>query len=317
MTAVSKWVAAGSSAAVFAGGLFLGVPTAAAAPGDAACQQAFNQYESALGAAGITQATVADLESAVDAAAAAEAAYTPLQQGVDDAEAALAAAEAQLADDEAAKDAAEEALEEAQDTGDPEAIEAAQIAYETADEARGDSRDAVELRESELNAAMVSPELIQARDALDAAVANFESLLAAVSLDEASATNLMGLFEAYLTACDPDTPGVDPVVTPPATPPVVQPVAPPVNAPGNTLASAPAGAPGSTTPSVGAALIATPAGGGNAAVATNKGLNVQTAVEAEPGVDPGLALLAGLLAAGIAVPAAVARRMRRTERARN
>ncbi|WP_395398513.1 hypothetical protein ACHMXB_11835 [Arthrobacter sp. UC242_113] len=316
MTAASKWVAAGSSAAVLAGGLFLGVPTAAAAPGDAACQQAFNQYESALGAAGITQATVADLESAVDAA---EAAYVPVQQVVDDAEAALAAAEAQLADDEAAKDAAEEALEEAQETGDPEAIEAAQIAYETADEARGDSRDAVELRESELNAATVSPELIQARDALNAAVANFEALLAAVSLDEASATSLMGLFEGYLTACDPDSPGVDPVV-PPVTPPVVPPVAPPVNAPGSTPVNAPGGtpgnAPGSTTPAVAGAVSATPAGGGTGAVATNKGLNVQTAVEAEPNNDPGLALLAGLLAAGIAVPAAVARRLRRMERTR-
>lgn len=310
MTAVSKWVAAGSSAAVFAGGLFLGTPTAAAAPGNAACQQAFNQYESALGAAGITQATVADLESTVDAAAAAEAAYMPLQQVVDDAEAALAAAETQLAADEAAKDAAEEALEEAQAAGDPEAIEAAQVAYETADEARGDSRDAVELRESELNAALVAPELIQARDALDAAVANFEALLAAVSLDEASATSLMGLFEAYLTACNPDSPGVDPAVTPPVTPPVVPPVTPLVNAPRNT----PANAPESTTPAVAGAVSAAPAGGGVAVVATNKGLNVQTAVEAEPGVDPGLALLAGLLAAGFAVPTAVAMRMRRMER---
>ncbi|WP_185982199.1 hypothetical protein [Arthrobacter sp. KBS0703] len=49
-------------------------------------------------------------------------------------------------------------------------------------------------------------------------------------------------------------------------------------------------------------------------MATNKGLNVQTAAHAEPGVHPGLALLAGLLAAGIAVPATVALRMRRLER---
>ena len=39
--------------------------------------------------------------------------------------------------------------------------------------------------------------------------------------------------------------------------------------------------------------------------------------KAEPGVHPGLALLAGLLAAGIAVPAAVAMRMRRLERSRS
>ena len=58
MTAVSKWVAAGSSAAVFAGGLFLGAPAAVAAPGDAVCLQAFIQFEAALSAAGITEATL-------------------------------------------------------------------------------------------------------------------------------------------------------------------------------------------------------------------------------------------------------------------
>lgn len=76
--------------------------------------------------------------------------------------------------------------------------------------------------------------------------------------------------------------------------------------------------PGRTTPVVTKPVTAGPAGAGNAAavVATNKGLNVQTAAAAEPGVHPGLALLAGLLIAGVAVPAAVALRMRRLERTR-
>ena len=102
-------------------------------------------------------------------------------------------------------------------------------------------------------------------------------------------------FEAFLAACNPDAGGVDPAVTPPVTVPA---------------------APGSTTPAVANAVSVTPAGGGTPAVATNKGLNVQTSAQAEPGVHPGLALLAGLLAAGIAVPAAVAMRMRRLERTR-
>ena len=117
-------------------------------------------------------------------------------------------------------------------------------------------------------------------------------MLSAVSLDETSAANLMGLFEAFLAACNPDAIGVDPVGTPPVT------------APGNTVPTA-------TNP-----VSSTPVGGGTATVATNKGLNVQTAAEVEPATHPGLALLAGLLAAGIAVPSVVAMRMRRLERTR-
>ncbi len=60
----------------------------------------------------------------------------------------------------------------------------------------------------------------------------------------------------------------------------------------------------------------TPAGAGAATGGTNKGFNVQTAAEVEPATHPGLALLAGLLAAGIVVPSAVAVRMRRLERTR-
>ena len=307
MTAVSKWVAAGSSAAVFAGGLFIGAPTAIAAPGDAACQQASVQFEAALAAAGITEESIARLDALAEVTASAEAAFMAAQQAIEDGPgAALAAAEAQLAADEAAKDAAEDALVEAQTSGDPDAIAAAQAAYDAADDARGESRDALELRQAEYDAAWTSQEFLDVKDAFDTAVAAFEQELAAVSLDEGSAASLAGLFEAFLAACNPDSVGVDPVVTPPVT------------VPDTTT-------PGGTTPAVANPVTAAPtgvgttpgAGVGTATVATNKGLNVQTAAETEPGGHPGLALLAALLAAGISVPAAVALRMRRLERGRN
>ena len=309
MTAVSKWVAAGSSAAVFAGGLFIGAPTAIAAPGDAACQQASVQFEAALAAAGITEESIARLDALAEVTASAEAAFMAAQQAIEDGPgAALAAAEAQLAADEAAKDAAEDALVEAQTSEDPDpvAIEAAQAAYDAADDARGESRDALELRQAEYDAAWTSQEFLDVKDAFDTAVAAFEQELAGVSLDEGSAASLAGLFEAFLAACNPDSVGVDPVVTPPVT------------LPDSTT-------PGGTTPAVTNPVTGAPTGGGTtpgagvgtATVATNKGLNVQTAAETEPGGHPGLALLAALLAAGISVPAAIALRMRRLERGRN
>jgi hypothetical protein len=298
---VSKWVAAGSSAAVFAGGLFLGAPTASAAPGDPACVQASTQFEAALAAAGITEATIADLESKAAIAADAEASYLAMVEAAGAVPAAeLATAQAALDDAIAATAAAEAAEEEAEESGDPAAITAAQDATAAAEDAEDAARQAVTDLTAAYNAAINTPEIVAAQDAFDAAAADFEAALAAVSLDEASAADLAGLFEAFLAACNPDSTGVDPV-----TPPVSAPVTAPVTAPG------------STTPAVANAVNETPAGGGTALAATNKGLNVQTAAEAEPGVHPGLALLAGLLAAGIAVPAAVAMRMRRLERSRN
>ncbi|MFE4544794.1 hypothetical protein [Arthrobacter sp. NPDC056727] len=296
MTAVSKWVAAGSSAAVFAGGLFLGAPAAVAAPGDPACVQASTQFEAALAAAGITEATVADLESKAAIAADAEALYNSLVEAAGAVPAAeLATAQAALDDAIAATAAAEAAEEEAEDSGDPAAISAAQDATAAAEAAEDAARQAVTDLTAAYDAATNTPEIVAALDAFNAAAADFDAALATVSLDEASAADLAGLFDAFLAACNPDSPA-DPAVTPPVTAPVT--------------------GPGSTTPGVTNAVDLANAGGGTAAVATNKGLNVQTAAEAEPGVHPGLALLAGLLAAGIAVPAAVALRMRRLERAR-
>jgi hypothetical protein len=302
MTAASKWAAAGSSAAVLVGGLFLGVPSAAAAPGDPACEQASTQFEAVLSAAGITETTVADLESKAAIAADAEALYLSMVESAGAVPAAqLGAAQAVLDDAVAATAAAEAAEEVAEDSDDLAAITAAQEATEAAEQAEEEARKAVADLTAAYDAAISTPDIIAAQDAFDAAAADFDAALAAVSLDEASAADLAGLFEAFLTACNPDSPGTDPV-TPPVTPPVTGPV------------PAPATSPGSTTPDAANAVDLANSGAGTAAVATNRGLNVQTAAEAEPGVHPGLALLAGLLAAGIAVPAAVALRMRRLER---
>ncbi|MFJ5861900.1 hypothetical protein ACIQCM_10795 [Pseudarthrobacter sp. NPDC092439] len=270
MTAVSKWVAAGSSAALLAGGLFLGAPAASAAPGDAACLQASTQFEAALAAAGITEESVAQLEAAAEAAAAAEAKYFDL---LDAAEAGplaeLEAAEADLEAASAATVEAEAALAAAQGSGDADAIAEAETARDEAVAAETAAAQLVDDLTAAYEAAVSTPEILAAEEAYDAAVAEFEAALGMLSLDEESAANLMALFDAFLAACNPEAIGSDtPAVVPAATPVV------------------------------------------------NKGLNVQTAVEAEPATHPGLALLAGLLAAGIAVPSGVALRMRRLESAR-
>lgn len=292
MTAVSKWVAAGSSAAVLAGGLFLGTPAAVSAPGGAACLQASSQFEAALSAAGITEASVALLEASSQAAATAQEAYAALAEAASaDESAAVAVAIDDLEAARAAADAAEAAAEDAEDSGDPAAIAAATAAADEAEAAADSAEQALQDRQDAYNAAIDTPEIREALAALEAAARDFEAALAAVSLDEASAADLTGLFEAFLAACNDDAVVVDPVVT----------------------------SPGRTTPVVAKPVTAAPAGAGNAiaAVAKNKGLNVQTAASAETGVHPGLALMAGLLAAGIAVPAAVALRMRRRERTRS
>lgn len=305
MTSVSKWVAAGSSAAVFAGGLLIAAPMASAAPGDAACLQASVQFEAALGAAGITETSVADIEAASEAAAAAEATYVALVSAAGAGpRATLEDATADLATARAAAVAADAAKDQAEASGNAAAIKAAKDAHDAAEAAEEAAEVAVRDLEEAYTAAISTPEILEAQGALDLAVEAVQDALAAVSLDEASAENLMGLFQAFLAACNPDAIGVDPVGTPVVTPPV----------------DAPVNASESTTPAVANPVGAPPAGTGTAktaAVATNRGLNIQTAAVAEPGVHPGLALLAGLLAAGIAVPAAVALRMRRLERSRN
>lgn len=188
MTAVSKWVAAGSSAAVLAGGLFLGAPAAVAAPGDAACLQASSQFEAALSAAGITEESVALLEASSQAAAEAEATYLALLEAAGAGpKAAFDTATAALEAARTAKDAAEEALTDAQDSGDPTAIAEAQAAKDAAETAEDDAEQAALDLEAAYTAAISSPEILAAQGAMDTAVADFEAALAAVSLDDATA----------------------------------------------------------------------------------------------------------------------------------
>jgi hypothetical protein len=313
MTSVSKWVAAGSSAAVLAGGLFIGTPLAAAAPGDPACVQAGVQYEAALAAAGITEDTIARLEAASEAVAAAEETYMELFQAAE--ASAAAAVDAAVAELEAARaevEATDRAKDAADASGDAAARRAAGEAHDAAEIREADALLALEEANAAFDTATDTEEIRAAQEALDSAVAAFEQELAGVSLDDATAMEIMRLFEAFLAACNPDPVGEEPVNTPVVTPPSVT---TPVDTSGGTPRSTtPAGtSPVSTTP-VGAAPV-----GGTTAVpvaGVNRGLNVQTAAAAEPADHPGLALLAGLLAAGIAVPAVVALRMRRLQRAR-
>lgn len=60
----TRWIAAGSSAAVLAAGLLLSAPAAHATEGDPACTQASTQLATALGATGLTEAYLAQLEAA-------------------------------------------------------------------------------------------------------------------------------------------------------------------------------------------------------------------------------------------------------------
>jgi hypothetical protein len=306
MTSVSKWVAAGSSAAVFAGGLFIGMPVASAAPGDAACVAASVQYEAALAAAGITAESYAELEALAEAAAVAEGAYYDrLEASIAAADKALNDARVRLAEADAAERAAEDVLEKAQESGDAAAIEAAQAALTAAGQEEDLAEEALELLEkAPADAAANTPEVLAALQASDEAAAAFDEKLATFSLDQETSDAITALFEAFLDACNPDAIGVDPVVTPPA-------VTTPINTSGGTT-------PGGTSPVSANPVGAAPVGGTTAVpvAGVNRGLNVQTAAAVEPADHPGLALLAGLLAAGIVVPGAVALRLRRLERSR-
>lgn len=286
---------------------------ASAAPGDAACVAAGVQYEAALAAAGITEDTIARLEAASDAVAAAEDRYMELFQAVeasagaaaDAAFAELEAARAEVAATDAAKDAADA-------SGDAAAKKAAGDAHDAAEEREAAAEQALQEATAAYNAAVESEEIRAAEEAMDLAVAAFEQELAGVSLDDATAMEIMRLFAAFLAACNPDAVGTDPVDTPVATPPSGT---TPVDTSGGTP---PRTTPGGTNPVSANTVGAAPVGGTTAVpvAGVNRGLNVQTAAAAEPADHPGLALLAGLLAAGIVVPAAVALRMRRLERSR-
>lgn len=281
---VKGWVAAGSSATLLVGGLVLGAPAAVAAPTDAACLQASGQFTTALTAAGITPASVTGLELAAEAVVVAEEQYFLL------ADAAAGELDVQL-------EAAWAELEAAEVAEDPVAIAAA--------EAR------IAELEAAIELALGTPEILAAEQTLDAAIGNLDAQLNMLALDEATAEQILVLFKQFLAACDGAGTGA-PVTTPVVAPAPAAPVAPApavtTPAPAPIAQLAPVAAPAPVAPAVTAPEPAAP-------VAMNPGMNMQTAATTDQ-EHPGVALVAALLAGGIAVPAAVAVRMHRLQRHR-
>ncbi|GAA1764893.1 hypothetical protein [Kocuria aegyptia] len=263
MTAGKTWAAAGASAAMLAGGLFLAAPAAVAAPGDPACLQATAQLDAALAGAGLTPGSLGALDLSAEAVAAAEAQYAALVEG---------AGGPSLQELEAAA----AALMAAQESGDPAAVAQAEARL-------------VEL-DQQLTAALGALDPAVAEQALaDAAVA-FEALLAELALDEATVDQLLGLLEQAVVACEgPAAPA--PVVAPaPALPAPVG--AAPVEA-----------APVEAAPVEAAPVEAAPAPVEAPPAAVNPGLNMQTAAaehERRPGAGLLAGLLAAGIAASAA-----------------
>ncbi len=285
MTAAKTWAAAGSAATMLVGGLVLGAPAAVAAPGDAACLQATNQFDAALAGAGLTPESIMALDRTADAVASIEAQYTALVEG---------AGGPSLAELQAAA----AALAAAQESGDPAAVAQA------------------EARIAELDAALaaalgtVDPAALEA--ALAETGATFDALLAELALDEATVNQLLVLLEQAVVACEGQI-GQPPVVAP-VTPAPAAPVAPaPAPAEAAPVVQTPVpGTPAVETPALEAPTVEAPAQAAPGAV--NPGLNMQTAA-AEQSAGPGTGLLVGLFAAGSALSAAVAVRLRRRGRA--
>ncbi|MHA7240941.1 hypothetical protein [Arthrobacter sp. TMS1-12-1] len=312
MISTKTWVAAGSTATLLAGGLFLGAPMASAAPGDAACLQASTQFNTALGLAGVDirfvdqfeLATAAVVEAAANLEAVTQAALT--SQVAVDAEAALVVAEddyeaavALVATEQGEYDDA--VLLAEGDLEDPAVVEA-QRQLTLALAAQAEALNLAELAETAYLEATYTPEVQRAEEAFATADGAASDLLAQLNMDEALANEILALFEAFLTACDAGAIGVDPAPVVP-TGPGVTPVVP---APVVPVAVPPAPV----------AVPATPGPVVTAPTGTNKGLNVQTAVATEDN-SAAVTLIAALLALGVAVPAATAARMRRLERAQH
>jgi hypothetical protein len=316
MIVAKKWVAAGSTATLLAGGLFLGAPAATAAPGDAVCLDASVQFNAALGAAGIDLAFVSQLEVAVANIVSATENFLAVTVELDLEGLSLAADEAVLAADAAGEEyitaqaAADVAFEssvfvDAEGNPAPESDPAvidlqilADAAYERSLVADGVAEAAV----AAFNGAIATDAYVTAEANLDAAALEADTLIAQLGGDDVLAAEIVSLFKAFLAACDAGAIGVDPA-TPIAVP--VAPVAP--VGPGVT----PVG-PAPVAPEV---VVVTPAPVVVAPVTgTNKGLNVQTAVNTEDN-SAAVTLIAALLAVGVAVPVATGARMRRLERA--
>ncbi|WP_159616579.1 hypothetical protein [Arthrobacter zhaoguopingii] len=282
-----KWVATGSTATLIAGGLFFGAPAASAAPGDAACLQASVQFNAALNAAGIDVAFVNQLEVATAAVVAAGETLATVTASLNveglavEAETtASAAAEAQrlVIEAEVAIEAAVQAaiLADLDGDGDPE-NDPAVIAARAA---------LIPLAEQERIAAEAA---VAAKAAYAAVQVNAELVSAQAAFDAAVVQA-----DALIAQLSGDEALAAELIA------LFK----------AFLAACDAGAIGVTpvvNPTVPVTVIPTPTG-------TNKGMNVQTAAATEDN-SAALALIAGLLAAGVAVPVAMAARMRRLERA--
>lgn len=290
MIVTKKWVAAGSTATLLAGGLFFGAPMASAAPGDAACLQASTQFNAALGAAGVDVNFVNQFEAvtaevvvaaenlfAVSASLNLDALILAAEEASDiAAQAQLDVEEAQIAVDAAVALATEEDVDGDGDPENDQRVIDARAALAAAADAETVAVNASLAATAAAEAALADPALIAAEAELEAVSLEADALLAQLSGDEALAAELLALFKAFLVACDASAIGVDPV-TP--------------------------------TPVVNQAPTVTPTG-------TNRGLNVQTAVPVKDD-SSAVALIAALLAVGVAVPVATAARMRRLERAQD
>ena len=189
-------------------------------------------------------------------------------------------------------------------------LEAAWAELETAETAEDpEAITAAETRIAELEAAILlaldTPEILAAEQTLNAATKTLDAQLNMLALDEATAEQILVLFKQFLAACDGAGIGA-PVTTPVVAPAPAAPVAPaPVV---TTPAPVPVAVPAPVAPVLTAPEQAAPA-------AMNPGMNMQTAATIDQ-EHPGVALVAALLAAGIAVPAAVAVRMHRLQRHR-
>ncbi len=285
-TAVKGWVTAGSAASLLLGGLVLGAPAAVAAPGDAACLQASGQFNAALVAAGITAGSVTQLERTAEAVVVAEEQY-------------FALLDAAAGDLYVQLETALEDLDAAETAGDPEAVAAAEARI-------------VEL-EAVLELALDTPDILAAEQVLYDATDALDAQLSALALDEASSEQLLVLFKQFLTACE-GAGGGAPVTAPVGNPSAPEPVAPTPAAP---VTAAPVTADPVTVDPVVITAPAPAAPAPAASVAVNPGLNIQTAAAPDREPHPGAALVAALLAAGIAVPTATALRMHRLQRRRS
>lgn len=282
-----KWVAAGSTATLLAGGLLLGAPAASAAPGDDACLQASTQFNAALGAAGVNAGFVNQFEAATAAAVAAaqnlaavsaslnldalaaEAGRTSLNAGL----AQLAVENAEAAVQTALTAATEEDTDGDGNPENDQRVIDARAALAAASEQETLAVQAAVAASAALEAAAADPALVAAQAQLEAAAAQADALLAQLSGDAVLAQQLLDLFEAFLAACSANAIGVDPAALP--------------------------------------AAPAAPGAGVTASAGSNRGLNVQTAAAED---SPAAALIAALLAVGVAVPVTMAVRMRRLER---